>query len=85
MPKLELVLPIYLGASDEILDKGVGQVEGSSIPIGGEGTHTVLAGHRGLGTKEMFRHIDELREGDVFYIYTWSETLSYRVSEKQII
>lgn len=85
IPKLKLVVPIYLGATDDILSKGIGQVEGSSIPIGGEGTHTVLAGHRGMGTKEMFRNIDELNEGDVFYIHTMNESLTYQVFKQQII
>ncbi len=85
IPKLELLIPIYLGASDEILSKGIGQVEGSSIPIGGESTHTVLAGHRGMGTKEMFRNIDRLENGDVFYIHTMSETLAYRVENQNVI
>lgn len=85
IPKLELLIPIYLGASDDILSNGIGQVEGSSIPIGGESTHTVLAGHRGMGTKAMFRHIDELHNGDVFYIHTMSDTLAYRVSNQQVI
>lgn len=85
IPKLELLIPIYLGASDEILDKGIGQVEGSSIPSGGKSTHTVLAGHRGWVTKEMFRDIDQLDNGDVFYIHTMNETLTYRVKEQQVI
>lgn len=85
IPKLELVIPIYLGASDENLNKGIGQVEGSSIPVGGASTHTVLAGHRGMGTKAMFRNVDELKAGDVFYIHTMSETLKYRVNSQQVI
>lgn len=85
IPKLELLIPIYLGASDKVLDKGVGQVEGSSIPIGGESTHTVLAGHRGMWTKAMFRDLDQLDSGDVFYIHTLSETLTYRVENQNVI
>ncbi len=85
IPKLKLVVPIFIGASEEILSKGIGQVEGSSLPIGGESTHTVLAGHRGMGTKEMFRNIDELTEGDVFYIHTMNETLTYQVFNQQVI
>lgn len=85
IPKLGLVIPIYLGASDENLNKGIGQVEGSSIPVGGTSTHTVLAGHRGMGTKAMFRNIDELIVGDIFYIHTMSETLEYRVNSQQVI
>ncbi len=85
IPKLKLVIPIYLGSSDDILNKGIGQVEGSSLPIGGQSTHTVLAGHRGMGTKAMFRNVDELKEGDVFYIHTMGELLTYQVYEQQVI
>ncbi len=85
IPKLKLMIPIYLGSSEEVLSKGIGQVEGSSLPLGGESTHTVLAGHRGMGTKAMFRNIDELNEGDVFYILTMNETLTYRVMKQEVI
>ena len=85
IPKLKLVIPIYLGSSEEVLSKGIGQVEGSSLPLGGENTHTVLAGHRGMGTKAMFRNIDELHDGDVFYIHTMNETLTYRVFNQEVI
>lgn len=85
IPKLKLVIPIFLGSTDEILSKGIGQVEGSSIPIGGESTHTVLAGHRGMGTKAMFRNVDELLPGDVFYIHTLGESLVYEVYDQNII
>lgn len=85
IPKLDLIIPIYLGSSDEILNKGIGQVEGSSLPIGGDSTHTVLAGHRGMGTKAMFRNIDQLHEGDVFYIYTLDQILEYKVYQQRVI
>ncbi|WP_052127350.1 class C sortase [Pontibacillus litoralis] len=85
IPKLGLLIPIYLGATEDILDKGIGQIEGSSIPIGGDSTHTVLAGHRGLGTKEMFRNVDELETGDKFYIHTMDETLTYQVYTQKVI
>lgn len=85
IPRLELVIPIFLGATDEILDKGVGQVEGSSLPVGGLGTHTVLAGHRGMATKKMFRDLDQVIPGDKFYIHTLKETLEYEVYEQEVI
>ena len=79
VPKLGLEEPIYYGATPGVLDLGVGQLEGSSLPIGGESTHTVLAGHRGLLTREMFRHFDKLVEGDVFVIRTITGELAYRI------
>lgn len=85
IPRLDLAIPIYLGANDEILSRGVGQVEGSSLPVGGINTHTVLAAHRGMGTKEMFRNIDELKKGDHFYIHTINGTLNYQVYHKEVI
>lgn len=85
IPKLKLIIPIYLGSSEEVLSKGVGQVEGSSLPLGGKSTHTVLAGHRGMWTKKMFRDIEELHRGDVFYIHTLEETLTYEVYQQKVI
>lgn len=85
IPKLGLMIPIYLGSSDAILNKGVGQVEGSSLPLGGESTHSVLAAHRGMGTKAMFRNVDELHAGDVFFIHGNTGTLEYRVTEQRVI
>ncbi len=85
IPKLNLAIPIYLGATENELSKGIGQVEGSSLPIGGENTHTVLAGHRGMGTRAMFRDLDELQVGDHFIIYTLEETLEYVVYDTQVV
>lgn len=85
IPKLNLQIPIYLGASENELSKGVGQVEGSSLPLGGANTHTVLAGHRGMGTKAMFRNLDQLQPGDVFYIYTLEKKLEYTVNGVDVI
>lgn len=85
LPKLGLEIPVYLGATDDVLAKGIGQVDGSSLPIGGMSTHTVLAGHRGMGTKAMFRNLDELAIGDTFYIHTLEGTLRYDVSEVEVI
>lgn len=85
IPKLGEMIPIFLGATEETLDKGIGQIEGSSLPVGGESNHTVLAGHRGMGTKAMFRNVDELNDGDIFYIHTMTDTLTYRVYSQQVV
>lgn len=85
IPKLGLKLPVYLGASRPVLAKGIGQVEGSSFPGGGPDTHTVLAGHRGMATKAMFRHLDRLRPGDEFHIHTSDGRLTYRVYDTSVI
>lgn len=85
IPKLELMIPIYLGSSDEILNRGVGQVEGSSLPLGGNSTHSVLVAHRGMGTKAMFRNVDELHEGDIFLIHGNTGTLKYQLTAQRVI
>ena len=85
IPKLNLAIPILLGASENELSRGIGQVEGSSLPIGGESTHTVLAGHRGMGTKAMFRNLDALQPGDIFFIYTLEGKLEYHVYDVEVI
>lgn len=85
IPKLKLSEPIYIGATPGNLDVGIGQVEGSSIPIGGLNTHSVLAGHRGGIVREQFQHLDRLDEGDEFYIRTLSGVLAYRVTRQAIV
>ncbi|CAM3231116.1 class C sortase [Vagococcus fessus] len=85
IPKLNLVVPLYLSVSDEALYEGVGHVGGSSLPIGGKSTHTVIAGHRGSWTQEIFQHVDKLENGDLFYIHTRAKLLTYRVIGKVII
>lgn len=85
IPSMDLSIPIFLGAEEDSLSQGVGQVEGSSLPVGGKSTHTVLAGHRGMGTKEMFRNLDVLQKGDVFYIQTITENIKYTVYDTKVI
>lgn len=85
IPKLQLDIPIFLGATENELSQGIGQVDGSSLPIGGASTHTVLAGHRGMGTKAMFRNLDELTQNDLFYIHTLEGKLQYEVYAVEVI
>lgn len=85
IPSLHLFIPIYVGAKEKQLSQGIGQVEGSSLPLGGANTHTVLAGHRGMGTKAMFRNLDELQRGDIFYIHTVDTSLMYEVFDVEVI
>jgi sortase A len=85
IPKLKINEPIYIGATQENLSVGVAQVEGSSIPIGGPNTHSVLAGHRGGITREQFQHLDKLHAGDVFHIHILNETISYRITSQEVI
>lgn len=79
IPKINVRLSIYHGTADATLQTGVGHLNGTSLPIGGEGTHSVLAAHRGLPSAELFTDVDQLKEGDVFYINVLDETLAYEV------
>lgn len=78
-PKLGISLPIRHGTSEQTLAIGAGHWEGTSLPIGGAGTHTVITAHRGLADKLMFTKLDQAREGDEFTITTLGETLTYQV------
>ena len=79
IPKISVYLPIYHGTSEEVLEKGVGHIESTSLPIGGEYRHSVLTGHRGLPSAELFTNLDKLKEGDYFYIHVLDQTLAYKV------
>ena len=69
------------GTSEAVLQAGVGHFWGTSLPVGGESTHTVLTGHRGLPTKTLFTNIDKLEVGDIFYIKVLDETLAYQIDQ----
>ena len=79
IPGINVYLPIYHGTSADVLNIGVGHLKGTSFPVGGESTHSVLTGHRGLPTAELFTNLDQVKEGDVFYIHILKETLAYQV------
>ena len=79
IPKIDSRLPIYHGTDEEVLQKGVGHLKKSHLPVGGEGSHCVLTGHRGLPSAVLFSKLDELQKGDVFYLMVLDKTLAYRV------
>lgn len=81
IPDINVYLPIYHGTSEESLQSGVGHLIGSSLPIGGAGTHTVLTGHSGVVGKRLFSDLEQLRVGDVFYLHVIKNTLCYKVKE----
>ena len=85
IPKISVYLPIYHGTSEEVLQKGVGHIESTSLPIGGTSTHSVLTGHTGLPSAELFTKIDELVVGDFFYIHVLDQLLTYVVYETKVI
>lgn len=79
IPRIGINIPIYKGTSELVLQKGVGHLEGSSLPIGGLGTHTALTAHRGLPSSRLFRNLDKLEIGDEFYIHRGDITTAYKV------
>ena len=85
IPRMDIELPIYLGATKDNMKKGAAQLSETSLPIGGPNTNTVIAAHRGMTSKEMFRYIDKLQLGDEITITNFWESLSYKVAEIKII
>lgn len=83
--KIDLLLPIYEGTTEEVLQKGIGHLEASSSLGGGSGKHCLLAGHRGLPSTELFGRLGEVQEGDTFYIETKGQRYTYRVCEIRVI
>ena len=81
IPKINIKLPIYHGVDESVLQVAIGHIPGSSLPVGGEGTHTVISGHRGLPSARLFTDIDKLSVGDSFYIQVLDETLTYEVDQ----
>ena len=81
IPKIDVRIPIYHGTSSDILQKGVGHLEGSSLPVGGESTHAILSAHRGLPSSRLFTDLNQLKVGDTFYIYILDEVLAYQVDQ----
>lgn len=81
IPKIDQKIPVYAGTSEEVLQKACGHLEGTSLPIGGIDTHAVITAHRGLPQVKLFRELDKLKEGDVFYFTNIKETLAYEVDQ----
>lgn len=79
--KIDVYLPIYEGTTEQILRKGIGHLSGSSLPVGGESTHAVLAGHSGLASQLMFTELEQLEIGDRFSLYVMGEELCYQVDQ----
>ncbi len=85
IPRMEIELPIYLGAGKENLSRGAAHLSQTSLPIGGDNTNAVIAAHRGMAGAEMFRHLDVLEPGDLIYITNYRETLVYQVTGTAVI
>lgn len=85
IPKISVNAPIYHGTSDEAMKKGIGHIESTSLPVGGSSTHTVLTGHRGLPSAELFTRLDEITKGDYFFITVLNRRLAYKVYDIQTV
>lgn len=85
IPSIDVALPIYHGTDEAVLQVAAGHIEGSSLPVGGPGTHTVLSGHRGLPSATLFTDLDQLDMGDVFLLHVLGETLTYQVDQIRIV
>ena len=85
IPEIDVNLPIYNGTGADVLQKGVGHMVQSSYPLGGESTHCVLTGHRGLPEAVLFTNLDRLEAGDRFYLHVLDEVLAYRVDQTKVV
>lgn len=85
IPKIRVHLPIYHGTSKPVLGDGIGHLQGTSLPIGGKSTHSVLVGHRGLPSATLFTDLDEIKKGDYFMVTVLNKKLTYKVDTIHIV
>ncbi|MDO4633541.1 MAG: class C sortase [Eubacteriales bacterium] len=85
IPKIDIYLPIYRGVSDEVLQKGIGHMPETSLPVGGKSTHAVLSGHTGLPAAKLFTDLDHLEVGDNFYLHVLNRILAYKVDQIKVV
>ena len=85
IPKIHVQLPVYHTTGEDVLEKAAGHLEGSSLPVGGEGTHAVISAHRGLPSASLFTDLDQLEEGDHFLIHVLDDTLCYEVDQILVV
>lgn len=85
IPSINVSLPLYHGTSESVLQVAIGHLDWSSLPVGGESTHCVVSGHRGLPSAKLFTNLDRLREGDIYYFRVLDEVLTYEVDQILIV
>lgn len=81
IPSINCSLPVYHGTEEDVLQIAIGHLEGTSLPVGGESTHCVLSGHRGLPSAKLFTNLDQVKEGDIFLLKILGETLTYEIDQ----
>ena len=85
IPCINVNLPVFHGTAASTLERGIGHLEGSSLPVGGKSTHAVLTGHTGLNNAKLFTDLTEVKEGDLFFLHTLGKDLAYRVIEIEVV
>ncbi|MGN0501395.1 MAG: class C sortase [Ruminococcus sp.] len=85
IPIIDVNLPIYHGTSSSTLAKGVGHIQNTSLPVGGKGTHSALTGHTAFSSARLFTDINQLVEGDIFYVHVLNNTLAYKIDQKKVV
>ena len=85
IPSINLVAPVHYGTTDKVLVKNLGLLAGSSLPVGGRGSHAVISGHTGMATRKMFTDLDRVKEGDMFFIFSTGQKLAYQVDSVKIV
>lgn len=85
IPKIGVYMPIYHGIDTEVLEKGIGHMPGTSLPVGGKSTHCVLSGHTGLPAAKILTDLDKMKEGDLFYLHVLGRVLAYKVDQIKVV
>lgn len=85
IPSIDVKLPIYHGVSEEVLQKGVGHIKSTALPVGGEGTHAVLSAHSGLPEAKLFTELEKVKENDYFYLYVLDKEMAYKVDQITVV
>lgn len=85
IPNIDVYLPIYHGTSNEVLEKGIGHLENTSLPVGGESTHCVLSGHTGLNSAKMFTDLTSMEIDDYFFLHVLGDSLAYKVIDISVV
>lgn len=85
IPCINVNLPVFHGTAASTLERGIGHLEGSSLPVGGKSTHAVLTGHTGLNNAKLFTDLTEVKEGDLFFLHTLGKDLAYRVIKIEVV
>lgn len=85
IPSIDVKLPIYHGVSEEVLQKGVGHIKSTALPVGGEGTHAVLSAHSGLPEAKLFTELEKVKENDYFYLYVLDKDMAYKVDQITVV